>query len=136
MTIHINEAMKSFIHPLIYIAETRGLKSKGFQTPSTRFANEMRQAVYFSRMLQSLAPKLHFHLNFFIRQVAAVASLKQFAKRVFRSRYQLPIGFGRKDLCIKHGAAASPSPARRRRDDTSPPILMGRLDGTGENASR
>lgn len=31
MCIHINEAMKSFIHQLIYIAEHRGPKSKGFQ---------------------------------------------------------------------------------------------------------
>lgn len=29
--IHINEAIKSFIHQLIYIAEQRGSKSKGFQ---------------------------------------------------------------------------------------------------------
>lgn len=52
MSIHINEAMKSFIHPLIYIAEQQGPKSKGFQTPFTRFAKEMRQAVYFSCMWQ------------------------------------------------------------------------------------
>lgn len=31
LRIHINEAVKSFIHQLIYIAEHRGPKSKGFQ---------------------------------------------------------------------------------------------------------
>lgn len=31
MCIHINEAMKSFIQQLIYIAEQRGPESKGFQ---------------------------------------------------------------------------------------------------------
>ena len=62
MAIHINEGMKSFIHQLIYIAEQRGPKSKGFQTPFTRFANEMRQAVSFSRMLQLLAPNPVFIL--------------------------------------------------------------------------
>lgn len=75
MSIHINEAMKSFIHSLIYIAEQQGPKSKGFQTPFTRFANVMRQVVYFSCMWQLSA-------SIFILIPSLVESVGGFVKAI------------------------------------------------------